>query len=50
MGLFESGSKSEPEGYIKNEERLFDGFGGFTKSLITGFSFFISLGTLCCVY
>lgn len=32
MGLFGSSTKQEPEGYTKNAERLFDGFGGLTKT------------------
>lgn len=32
MGLFGSNAKQEPEGYMKNEEWVFDGFGGLIKT------------------
>lgn len=56
MGLFGSNTKQEPKGYMKNEERLFDGFGGLTKTLIDFFfpffffSCYINFRPLCWVY
>lgn len=41
MGLFGSNTEQEPKGYMKNEGRLFDGFGGLTKTLIDFFFFFL---------